>query len=434
MLVAISDIHFTDGSAGEFNVERRAFEGFFKDIFRMASDTAPVDGKREMKILLIGDIFDLLRSYYWQETEAKPWDRDREPDSKELAEAIEIIFKRIYRKNQETLKFIQEVIRTKEVVGQRLPKDIELNVSFVKGNHDIIIDISLNVVRKICEIFNMPQDTTNFPSEFLNDDYSIYATHGHKYFIPRDKKGCEKTSLAELGAIWITSIPYKFRDYLIKKQIADEGTAEHIKTTLQSVDNVRPLMMAIPWVFQRVSKEAEQLKKALKDFAIKEISEIRKDPFFKEEISKQKMPFLFKILFSFLKTFPLFSRCLLQLIPSECFVTTALKFVAGNEKKDDEMYITKATEELTKGKQFILYGHTHRFMAVPLDLDGPIEKTYLNTGTWRPRVLACRKKEKIPEFSEIKHLNYVVLYRPGEDKSKYRHYELWHGELSRKPE
>jgi len=197
MLVAISDIHFTDGSTGKFNIGRRAFEGFFQDIFRMVLDTTPVNGKRELKFLFVGDMFDVLRSYHWQETSAKPWDRDREPDSKPLAEAVEVIFDRIYRENQDTLEFIYEVIKTRKVGNQKLSDDVSLSVSYVKGNHDIIIDMSPDVVKKICEIFNLPQDTANFPSEYLDDDYSCYATHGHKYFIPTDKDGQEKTSLAD---------------------------------------------------------------------------------------------------------------------------------------------------------------------------------------------------------------------------------------------
>ena len=60
MLVFISDLHFVDGSAGEHNLSPRAFEYFFDDLVAIA--TKPSNEIKEIKIVLLGDIFDLLRT------------------------------------------------------------------------------------------------------------------------------------------------------------------------------------------------------------------------------------------------------------------------------------------------------------------------------------------------------------------------------------
>ena len=57
MLVFLSDIHFTDGSSGE-TIHSGAFRGFVQDLSRMARDAKA----RDLEIVLLGDIFDLIRS------------------------------------------------------------------------------------------------------------------------------------------------------------------------------------------------------------------------------------------------------------------------------------------------------------------------------------------------------------------------------------
>ncbi|MBW1921526.1 MAG: hypothetical protein JRI81_15065, partial [Deltaproteobacteria bacterium] len=72
MLVAISDIHFVDGTAGEHNLPFSAFNSvFLSDICALASEK---DAK-EVKVLLLGDIVDLIRSTKWFDVkpEDRPW-------------------------------------------------------------------------------------------------------------------------------------------------------------------------------------------------------------------------------------------------------------------------------------------------------------------------------------------------------------------------
>ena len=76
MLVFISDLHFVDGSAGEHNTPWRAFDYFFNHISNIATKKSNKGKIKEIKIIFLGDIFDLLRTENWFEpipAEERPW-------------------------------------------------------------------------------------------------------------------------------------------------------------------------------------------------------------------------------------------------------------------------------------------------------------------------------------------------------------------------
>ena len=66
MLVCISDLHFIDGTAGEHNVSLDAFRIFFEGIAGKAHWLKHQQRKiKDISIILLGDIFDLLRTQRW---------------------------------------------------------------------------------------------------------------------------------------------------------------------------------------------------------------------------------------------------------------------------------------------------------------------------------------------------------------------------------
>jgi UDP-2,3-diacylglucosamine pyrophosphatase LpxH len=63
MLVFISDLHFVDGTAGERTINPKAFDYFFKDLNGIIEDDR--NTLKELNLVFLGDIFDLLRTWYW---------------------------------------------------------------------------------------------------------------------------------------------------------------------------------------------------------------------------------------------------------------------------------------------------------------------------------------------------------------------------------
>ena len=79
--------------------------------------------------------------------------------------------------------------------------------------------------------------------------------------------------------------------------------------------------------------------------------------------------------------------------------------------------------------RFCVYGHTHQFRHLPMGRNANGEDTiYLNSGTWRPRVVQARDGKT---FTSYKEMTYLVFYRNDEDPGtrgrKGASYELWNG-------
>ena len=71
MLVFISDLHFVDETAGKHNIPASAFEKFLTNV-KVHADKAKA---KELKIVFLGDIFDILRTEEWfkEEEVNRPW-------------------------------------------------------------------------------------------------------------------------------------------------------------------------------------------------------------------------------------------------------------------------------------------------------------------------------------------------------------------------
>ena len=82
MLVFLSDIHWTDGTSGE-TIHSGAFRGFVQDLSRMAKDARAKD----LEVVLLGDILDLIRSEQWIKTEVRPWDA-KSPKQEQITKKI----------------------------------------------------------------------------------------------------------------------------------------------------------------------------------------------------------------------------------------------------------------------------------------------------------------------------------------------------------
>jgi hypothetical protein len=116
MLVFISDLHFVDGSAGEHNIPWRAFDYFFDDLIDLANRPGNQGKIKEIKLVLLGDIFDLLRTEAWVEPipeDQRPWGgMDQEIEKNALAILNKIADHKNDEKGVDNAKVL-ELIRTR---------------------------------------------------------------------------------------------------------------------------------------------------------------------------------------------------------------------------------------------------------------------------------------------------------------------------------
>jgi hypothetical protein len=92
------------------------------------------------------------------------------------------------------------------------------------------------------------------------------------------------------------------------------------------------------------------------------------------------------------------------------------------------------------GPRYCVYGHTHAFAHEPVGLHADAkELVYLNSGTWRPRVLQTRDQLS---FITVKEMTYLAFFSEEEDSltavkggalAKGTSYRTWTGLMMKRP-
>ena len=431
MLVFISDLHFVDGSAGEHNVPVDAFRIFFEDI-KGNVDWLIKKGRsvEEIKIVFLGDIFDLLRTEMWFEHRGRRIPVSKRPwgsDEKAIERHANRIFDEIIKKNQETFDLLSSEL--KDEFG--LP--VEPERIYVPGNHDRLCNKYQSLRKKVCRWLRIPPCDL-FDHYFEDPSYGVFARHGHEYDkfnyeggISYTHKDYMRVPIGDpITTELIAKIPWKImKKREIKKLPRKEQGA--LKRNLQEIENVRPFSATLDWLLYQVKKSLH-LKEVIEDAVDEVIQEFNDLEFVKkwyehhdkwtdfcDEADKiQSVLFLlekFKI-FSLEKMMPLLERV------KEVFARDDLLEAAPKEYS-----------HLDNRIRYIVYGHTHEPLQVPLRVvEGPVpkEQVYLNTGTWRKRY---RKSKEGLGFIGWKTLHYTVFYRKEERDTDFPAFETWTGTL-----
>jgi hypothetical protein len=79
---------------------------------------------------------------------------------------------------------------------------------------------------------------------------------------------------------------------------------------------------------------------------------------------------------------------------------------------------TAAREEVVRQGtvRFVIAGHTHEPQVAFIDGSGDFERYYVDTGTWRMRVLPVAQRSS---FAAVKSLTYVTVYASTEDQGRH---------------
>jgi hypothetical protein len=193
---------------------------------------------------------------------------------------------------------------------------------------------------------------------------------------------------------------------------------------LLEFDDVRPQSALLDFILARegLGGRSEEAWALLQPVAVRLLELVASDPF----VVGWRGPVILKtiraVLGSRRATFPMFLA----------------RHVAGRAlavRREPETLAAREPSIIAGKVRFVVAGHTHQPRVVHLqhrpDTARPLEQYYVDTGTWRNRLLAARDCRS---FGRLKALSYVVVYSSTEDpeerigaSAKRESFDYWSG-------
>lgn len=433
MIVFISDLHFVDETAGKHNVDARAFELFIEDLDWFIARRKKIG---ELKVVLLGDVFDVLRTEYWfgvKPTE-RPWALPL-PKPAALQAHTKKVLTEVIKKSKGQLNALVEGLG-------RIGKNRGLNTElvYVPGNHDRLVNMFGPLRAQVRKALGLGDSTDRFAHSFEDREHGVLARHGHEF----DEYNFEMATKFDDIAYDAVPIGDPITTELISRipvVVMEEAAKwvpgltkpekEKLKMNFQDLGNVRPFGATVEWLLDQV-RVLPALKNAIEDAIDRTVEEFEKLPFVEDWLDRHdswtdwfdeadKMQAVFFLLKNF--------KCL----PLGELMNKAEKLKLRLSLEDPQ---SKGAASLFQGLspefRFVVMGHTHESLQTPIHRDDSlgtpeVEQIYLNTGTWRRRQHRCLTGQG---FMAWKDMTYVTIYKPGERDNEVPVFDTWSGLMS----
>jgi UDP-2,3-diacylglucosamine pyrophosphatase LpxH len=442
-----------DGTAGKHQLD----PGIFRDTFmemalqsKAAIQHLPPD-EQEIKFVLLGDIFDVIRTENWfkkrngdKEVAIDLLDRPWGGSTKQTEIIANDILKYIIQENQEIISLLSG----KEWKKLGFPKRPE--IIYIPGNHDRLCNVYPSMKKQVIHALELKEvtDADPFANEYRNERYGVFARHGHEWD-PFNFEGDYKNPLSyrecPIGDVIASEIasrlPIVVEAKLKETSLPLEDIVQ-ICNNFRNLFDVRPVSAIIPWLSFQV-KRYEEYGTIVQDAinsAFRQIGENFTDiPFVKYWIKKHDSFWnplddadKVQLLGTFLKTF--------NISNSDWKLNLFSKWESLKELFQNDKYLTGAKNDLNQLPevfQYILYGHTHDPMKQTIDVIKQKdikqrERVYINTGTWRPSYHQSLMENG---FTKWNNLTFTIIYKPGEifagQKVDTPVAEIWTGAMNK---
>lgn len=404
VILIVSDIHLADTAERE-TVDLKSLCATIR-----AEAARAKDKKHPFKVLLLGDIFEILKSRLWHTNGVRPWDSC----TSRHIETVSEIFEKIATVNA---AFFAVLRALPDMAG-------EGEVVYVPGNHDWPLNGKMGgpARRHLIDVAGLRhQGGGPFPYVFTDVDHSLWASHGHEHDAA-NRTDPTKISLGDAIVIEVLLVLPE----LVAASLGCASSDPRLKF-LHELDNVRPQSVGamVSWLLlgaqQLEHAEAGKLVADAIRTVVGKLRELRK----RDNASDawvQGDRWIGGLVAA--ADFLLKKGDLLQML--------AKLGGGGDESYADFGYIDLSRAFGKGNKQrfrHIAHGHTHLPEHVGLALDWASDakpSVYLNTGTWRRvhRFGRRKDKNKSPYFAEFKEETCVVLYRKGERDMNSPSYEF----------
>jgi UDP-2,3-diacylglucosamine pyrophosphatase LpxH len=445
MLALISDLHFCDGTATAGNVAPEVFALALREIHEIAARVARVrDRPTHVDLVLLGDIFDLLRTERWFEDASgaavplaeRPWGSADAVRTGGITPAVAArargILAEALARNEDALAILR---------GERFPPPpgVEVRRIYVPGNHDRLYLHDEGLRAGILGGLGAePGDALGSEGIFRHrlemPAYGVVARHGHEWdvwnfpsFDP-DAVAADYTDAdylpAPIGDAVTTEmaarLPYELRLRLSDERGFSPALVDRIHRHLKRIEDVRPLFASFHWAFYAISQlgaeldreQARRLHAALTDTLQTLAQSFRELDFYHAWLDRHHRPFHLDA--------ALLLRVILWALSSQTCLP--LEWIA---RQVERILVSRSPRTVTrKGAlredlsrvgdremRFVVYGHTHGPEQVPLHGGAEVQDVYLNTGTYRPGVFRADDGEG---FVGWQRLAYACIASPDE--------------------
>jgi len=458
MLVFISDLHLKDGTSGTsitpdaFRIfSQRLREQAFRASWR-AGDTRyqPIES---FDIVLLGDVFDQIRSVKWLEEDAKPvtirpWD---DPYNPEFIAKIQSINDHTLVHNAESFEIIKGIHKGEIVTlppaknngspdweaSEQLP--IKVRIHYFVGNHDWVFYLPGKpydqMRQKVVEAMGLAN--LNTPFLYKSDEspllaeilecHHVYARHGD-IFDPMNYDEEKGRAAPALGDVLAVELLDRF-PYDVHQQMGNELPFQ-FSEGLKELANVRPALVTPFWVGHLINSytsnraQADEIKSIWNNLVKRflQLEHLRSyDKRFKFDIVDALQGALF----------------LAKELPFET-INRMLGWI-GEKMYGNKVSIAKhALKEeafLNKTAKYIVYGHTHFHEILPLDSSFVHGKAYnqyyINTGTWHSYHDLALHDPSQHKFLSMNVMTYLTFFK--DDERNQHGFESWSGSLDMSP-
>jgi len=469
MLVIVSDIHLTDHTTGmcipasafrlfQDRLEDMAFEASKRRVGEKES-YRPVEG---IDLVLLGDIFDPLRSTHWTDEPeghagfARPWSNPNDPA---FIQKVDAITSEIIHKNAESLSLLQSMAageaislpaamqtsqfdrRLSDLSRSRKRVPVKVNIHYVVGNHDWYYHLPGEpfalIRQKIILAMGLCDTPTIFPYEppespQLEDvfrQHRVFARHGD-YYDPYNYDPRYGRNHATLGDALVVELFNRIRVY-IQSEIRD-GLPEEFYRDLDEIGNIRPDIMVPVWIGSllnryQASKSQRYTINALWHDLVAQFLQV-------DFLDQLNRAFKRDVVDDIRRTFQVLKIASMESLQEWAPAAERLWNLYRSIRSSDDLYEQAAAGEEAYQSQrarFIVYGHTHHYRVYPLRSVQinrlTYDQLYLNCGTWRPLHEICRAEAQASGFIAHKAMSFLSFYKNDERKS--RSFETWNGAL-----
>jgi UDP-2,3-diacylglucosamine pyrophosphatase LpxH len=416
MQVFISDLHLTDGTSG-ITIDADAFKLLRDDL----NDLIQKRGSKELRIVLLGDIFDIIRSTKWLASSVRPWS-----EAGPAQEAIvQNIVDDIIIHNQQSLNWIKSL---KQLVTT-------FDLQYIIGNHDWLINRYDSIVKTVASALDITPPPAVFLEEISEPAYKTFARHGDKYDKTNYMKNRNESSIGDAIVIeLLNKFPVEVGKKLPGLVASGNITPKQMQTTvdeLKELDNVRPMSDIPSWMLKVLNHSSTPIQQVIIEAWCECV-----DEFLKVDFVRKAAIFTVNKLWTKWRFFRYLPKFMLNIAAMPILGLQCLWEVRYDKKAWAEPMIHSKDAKYL----YVIYGHTHEHTIVPMAQvrlsNGTEDKIYFNTGTWRQTWNKAVFDKGNIEFIGWKVLTYIAFYKEneneaqdGKNENKTHKFDVWNGAL-----